>query len=112
MALKVDNPALNFITAAENTETDAAPAPQNSARQTAKTIAPPLRKADNKGERYNLLLKVTTKIKLQKFIEREGYKSANDYINYLLEVALANEPEPTAAEIRAYKKEAEARKLK
>jgi len=108
MALKVDNPALNFITAKEQPEAEqTTPAPSS-----AKVIAPPARKADNKGERYNLLLKVTTKIKLQKFIDREGYKSANDYINYLLEVALANEPEPTAAEIRAYKKEAEARKLK
>jgi len=99
--LQVENPALTFI---GNTE----PEPAAEPSRTAEPLAPA--RKNSREARLNLLLSTNTKIKLQKMVEREGYKSVNDYINYLVAVAVQNEPEPTAAEIRAYKREAEARK--
>jgi len=98
--LEIENPALAFI---GNTE----PA-QIDSRTPAQVIAPA--KKSSREVRLNLLLSLDNKLKLQKMVEREGYKSVNDYINYLIAIAVQNEPEPTQAEIRAYKREAEARK--
>lgn len=99
--LQVENPALAFI--GNSTEPEQAAEPLR-----AEPLAPA--RKSSREVRLNLLLSISNKIKLQKMVEREGYKSVNDYINYLIAVAVQNEPEPTAAEIRAYKKEAEARK--
>lgn len=99
--LQVENPALAFI---GNTE----PNTTEPLRTKQQAIAPA--KKNTREVRLNLLLSISNKLKLQKMVEREGYKSVNDYINYLIAVAVQNEPEPTPAEIRAYKREAEARK--
>lgn len=101
--LQVENPALAFI---GNTEPEQNPTEPLRTKQQA--IAPA--KKNTREVRLNLLLSISNKLKLQKMVEREGYKSVNDYINYLIAVAVQNEPEPTQAEIRAYKREAEARK--
>ena len=99
--LQVENPALAFIGNTEPNTTEPLRAEQQA-------IAPA--KKSSREVRLNLLLSISNKLKLQKMVEREGYKSVNDYINYLIAIAVQNEPEPTQAEIRAYKREAEARK--
>ena len=103
----IDNPAMQFISNASQ-ET----APQyNSTADRQQTRLQPAKK-NNREVRLNLLLPLTNKIKLQKLVERQGYKSVNDYINYLIARAVEHEAEPTAEEIVAYKEQAEARKKK
>lgn len=104
--LQVENPALAFIGTAEPEQNHTEPIKPEPLKPEA--IAPA--KKSSREVRLNLLLSISNKLKLQKMVEREGYKSVNDYINYLIAVAVQNEPEPTAAEIRAYKRDAEARK--
>ena len=101
----IDNPAMQFISTAPQK-----PAPQYSSiteRQQA-SIQPA--KKNNREVRLNLLLPLRNKIKLQNMVERQGYKSVNDYINYLIARAVEHEAEPTPEEYVAYKQQAEARK--
>ena len=103
MALKdkIDNPALNFISGEPSPTT---PAPAKKPTQ------PALK--NNREVRLNLLLPLRNKLKLQKLVEREGYKSVNELINYLVAEAVAHEAEPTPEEIVNYREAAAARKKK
>lgn len=100
--LNIENPALQFISSTQ-AEKQAAPDP-------AAPLAPAMK--NNREVRLNLLLPLRNKLKLQKLVERQGYKSVNDYINYLIAAAVEHEAEPTPEEYITYKQQAEARKKK
>lgn len=104
--MELDNPAMQFISSAPQK-----PAPQYSAAPAQQSSIQPAKK-NNREVRLNLLLSLDNKLKLQKLVARQGYKSVNDYINYLVARAVEHEAEPTPEEYVAYKLEAEARKKK
>ena len=91
----IDNPAMQFISGSEPEPT---PAPAPAYKKP--TLAPATK--NKRVARLNLVLPVENKLKLQKLVERNNYKSVNDYINYLVAVAVANEAEPSPREIVEY----------